>query len=193
MRDYLYLWHDPARRVLVCSGIEFGDVVRHIGATSGYVLLKHDFDDAVYDPASGFECATSDDVRGLDQRHIYRWGDVSWADYEGDSLPSLSDDSISELLFFRHKGRPLRNTAIPGLNNKFLAAGHDDGWFLKLFYVSWSDVRQLLSGLSLIDTFRDKQKLLAGDACSLFIDHAGASEELATEDIDSVLNRRLTP
>lgn len=46
MRHYLYIWHDPAERMLVASGIEFKDVIPALLDADGIVLRTGSAGDA---------------------------------------------------------------------------------------------------------------------------------------------------
>ncbi len=190
MRNYLYLWHDPEKRFLVTSGIEFKDIASRIGTDGGLLLLEHDYAEAVLDRSSRFEYIPSSQIEKLKNENIYKWGDIRWVDYSGDSFPMLSKQDMAELLYFRHTGEPFEHVRLPVLKNKFFACGHDDGWFLQLYYESWFDVIDLIDGLGFLRNIDIRTKVLSGDAGAFWIDDAGIKTEVATFDIDSILNRK---
>ena len=191
MRDYLYLWHDPTRHLLIASGIELKDLAPPASASGGFLLLTHDYADAIYDPTSKFEYVAASDIQSLINEDVYSWGDICWADYAGDSFPALTKRDVAELLYFEHTGELLDGRiALPGLGNRFLARGHDDGWFLSLYYDSWPTMIDLLDQLELLGSAEGRNKFLSGRSGAFWLDASGLVEEEATLDIDSLLNRR---
>ncbi|NQT15420.1 MAG: hypothetical protein HQ582_21870 [Planctomycetes bacterium] len=150
MRDYIYVYHEPENTRIVVSGIEFRDTLPELEPAGGVVLLRHDFADATYDAKSQFEFVTQVRLSQLAGDDIYGYGDFCWTDFGADvSLADLSDESIAELTFFAHQGRPLRSVAIPGLANRFLWWAHDDGWYARVFYRNWQIIESLLRRLML--------------------------------------------
>lgn len=148
MRNYLYLWRQPELKRLIASGIEFCDLVPELASAGGLVLLRHRFDEASFDPASGFDFVPADDISRLAADAISRYGDFSWADMgSGVELGGLSDQAVAELAFFGRKLRPLGQVEIPGLGNHFLCYGHDDGWYLRIWYARWEPVESMLRRL----------------------------------------------
>jgi len=191
MRDYLYFWHDSEHRYIVASGIELKDLAVCAGDDGGLLLLAHGYTEASFDFSSRFDYVQKDKLFLLKEVDAYTWGDICWIDYAGDSFPSLTPQDIAELLYFRHTGIPLGRISIPNLRNKFLFSGHDDGWFLKIFYESWVDVARLLVHLPLLQNIAVQDRVLDGRTGSFWIDLTGITEEDATSDIDSILNKRI--
>jgi hypothetical protein len=191
MRDYLYLWHDPGQRRVVASGIELKDLAECTGAGGGLLLLAHEYSEASFDFSSRFDYVPRNELALLKEVDAYAWGDICWTDYAGDSFPPLAPQDIAELLYFRHTGKPLGRVSFPSLRNKLLFSGHDDGWFLKIFNDLWPDVVELLAPLPLLQDLAVQDRVLDGRTGSFWIDQTGITEEEATYDIDSILNRRL--
>jgi hypothetical protein len=93
--------------------------------------------------------------------------------------------------------QPFGQIRIPGLGNRFLFYAHDDGWYLKLYYVHWSDIESLI------------QAIVEGHHVSM--DHTALSKEVRvgqsgfwftrsnivrlekTHDIDALLNSSKYP
>jgi hypothetical protein len=48
-------------------------------------------------------------------------------------------------LYYGHRGEPFGRPSIPSLRNRFLCYGHDDGWYLRLHYIAWRDVAEILA------------------------------------------------
>lgn len=146
MRDYLYLWNDPKNRRVVASGIQFADVVQGLAERlGGVVLLKHEYEDGIHDPATRLDYVGNEGVVGVCDQDTCSWGDLRWADFTGtpsakNPFPSLAKEGLAELLYFAHTAEPLRDVSIPGLGNRYLAAAHDNGWFLMLYYADWNVV-----------------------------------------------------
>jgi hypothetical protein len=159
VRNYLYLWHQPESKRLISSGIEFRDFIPELTTISGLVLVRHQYDEALLDPASGFEYVQADDLPRLAADDVYGYGDFCWADIGRDvELAGLSDQAIAELAFFGHMLRPFREVEIPGLDNRFLYYGHDDGWYARIFYHEWEPLGSILRRL-LPDVLPEEQAL----------------------------------
>lgn len=193
MRDYLYFWHEPKNQCVVTSGIEFKDVATHMGRSGGLLLLRHRCKAHSMDFAFGFDCAAGAELEQLCHEDIYSWGDIRWADYAHPNHPPdrMTKQDVAEVLYFGHCGEPFANIPIPSLNNRFLASGHDDGWYLKIYYSAWSNMAELLSQLKWNWSAEARARILAGVQCAVWIDTSGMTDEAATHDIDSVMSRCL--
>jgi hypothetical protein len=196
MRNYMYIWHDPDRRLITASGIEFRDFASTLCSNAGVVLLRHESEAAVRDFHSGFDYVPYMYIAELIAEDTYSWGDFVWTDYEiqqpstPDEFPALSPEEIAELLYFAHTARPLRQVAIPRLHNRFLLHGHDDGWLLRAYYSAWSDVADMLSSIIPKQLGEiDMSELLEGQ-CAYWLEGGATRKEMITNDIDSLLNAR---
>lgn len=145
MRDSLYLWHQPHPRRLICSGLEFRDLLPELRRSDALLLLRHEYANAEYDRRSGFDFVMGDDLGTLADDDIYSYGDFCWVDVRGGaSLSQLSDEGIADLTFFAHTRRPRRDIRVPELNNEFLWWSHDGAWYVSLYYTNWQAVGDLL-------------------------------------------------
>ena len=191
MRDYLYIWNDPEEHFIVASGIEFSDLMDHMGSNGGLVLLEHGLDWFTkyleQDSNSELIYVPQTQIHELAKEDIYSWGNFSWADYACESIAGLSDQEIAELLFFARMKRPLDRIALPALGNKFLCYIHDDGWYMKLYYSSWDDVAMLMGALH---PELDLTELHTGKS-AYWVSGSSIDIEEKTFDIDSILERRI--
>jgi hypothetical protein len=192
MRDYIYIWHDPKNRFVVASGIQLKDVAAAMSVNGGLILLVHDFADAFWDPSSRFDFVPNFRIEALQAEDAYRWGDVCWVDYDHKSFPTISKKDISDLLYFRHTGEPYQEIRMPSVGNRFLATGHDDGWYLKIYYTEWPDIVDILGDLPLLASKEAQSTILTGKSGAFWVDESGITEEEPTLNIDSLLNRRAT-
>jgi hypothetical protein len=148
MRDYLYLWNKPADSCLVASGVHFRDLLPELEGTGGLLLLRHGWDRASLEPQTRLDCVELADLSRLSKEDLYSYGDLIWADYGAEvAFEKVPKSSVAELLYFTHAAEPLRKPAIPGLRNRFLCYGHDDGWYMRLYYTRWRFVEPLLRRL----------------------------------------------
>lgn len=191
MRNYLYLWHDPAAQMMVASGIEFHDFLPILQDASGVLLLKGKAMVAQHDAQSGLLHVPRRHLAALASDDMASWGSHAWADYAGASLAGLDEAAVAEAKFFALQGAPMRQPQIAALRNRYLAYAHDDGWYLKLFYSDWGDVARWLAGAipATLGTL-DLPALRRGDD-GYWLKHGVVQAEIKTHDIDSVLNRRL--
>ena len=191
MRKYLYIWHVPEQHLIVASGIEFTDLVDHITLSSGLILLSHGYYNANYDKSSRFDFIEKNDIRELQSKDIYSWGDFCWVDYNSESFPKISKKEIAELLFFSHMAEPFENIIYSSLKNKFLCYSHDDGWFLKLYYKNWNDINALIKSLNISCNKDELIKSLISQRHAFWVHGDSIEKEETTFDIDSILNKRL--
>lgn len=148
MRNYLYIWHEPRINRVMMSGVHFADFLPSLQGVGGLLLLRHEFSDAHFDRATGFDSVQAEQIEELVQENLYNYGDFCWADYGPNSnYDRLSDEAIAELAFFRHIARPLRSVPVPGLGNRFLCYAHDDGWYASVYYSNWILIEELLQRL----------------------------------------------
>jgi hypothetical protein len=148
MRDYLYLWHEPQEKRLIASGIEFRDFVPSLQTVGGVVLLRHQFDEPSFDAASGLEFVRAASLARLADDDVYGYGDFCWVDFEREaSLADLDDPAVAALTFFAHAARPLGDVQVPGLGNRFLFHGHDDGWSARIYYSRWDAIDPIVDSV----------------------------------------------
>ena len=183
MRHYLYIWHDPAERMLVASGIEFKDVIPALLDADGIVLRTGSA--GTPRKAAGYQTLARQQLPALAHEDSHAWGSHAWADWRG-APPASVDADVATMLDHRGALRPPA-----ALRGRFLAFAHDDGWYLKLLYAAWGDVAALLAGaippaLGALDLDALRQ---GNDG--YWLQDGVLDLELSTHDIDSVLNRRL--
>lgn len=185
MRNYLYIWNSPAERFIVASGVEF----KHIGhSLNNIVLLKHEYGSANIDPESRLEYLTNENIQDLIEEEVYDYGDFCWAEFGSTPLKSFDDQTIAELLFFAHKGKILNESIFDRIDGRFLASSHDDGWYLKLYYREWTDVRRIIDMKILeLDVEPEMiEKIRSGDG-AYFLTSGSTIDCMRTYDIDSIL------
>lgn len=183
MRHYLYIWHDPAERMMVASGIEFKDVIPALLDADGIVLRKGGAGTA-RKPAA-WQSVTRQQLPALAPEDLYACGSHAWADYHG-APPASRDADVAAML--GHRGPP---GPLPALRGRFLAFAHDDGWYLKLFYADWGDVAALLAAAVAPALGALDMDALQRGGDGYWLQDGAVQAELKTHDIDSVLNRRL--
>jgi hypothetical protein len=191
MRNYLYLWHQPATHCLIASGIEFRDLIPELAGSGGVVLLRHQFDDASFDRASRLQFVQTNRLDELANDNVNSYGDFCWADFgPGVSIADLSDSSVAELMFFAHAARPLHSRSIPGLENHFLYYSHDDGWYARIFYRDWNllvpALHRLFGRLLNQQQIMQAIVLVQRGTCAYWCCEGAIAECEATEDIDSL-------
>lgn len=191
MRNYLYIWHNPKQQFLLASGIEFKDFLPYLSGRGGAVLLSHQSDFAQSDSLTGLNYSAAPDLTAVASENIHSWGNFVWADYDTLQFPSISDDEVAELLFFAHKARPLRKIAIEGLQNTLIAYAHDDGWYLRLYYSSWSHIEELLATMVPASLGKLSVSALLEGKSAFWLSGGNVVTEAQTEDVDAVLARHM--
>ncbi|MCA1859554.1 hypothetical protein LE191_05475 [Janthinobacterium sp. HSC-3S05] len=183
MRHYLYIWHDPAERMLVASGIEFKDCIAALGKADG-IVLRRGSAGTLKKPAA-WQTLMRQQLPALAHEDIHAWGSHAWADWQG-APPASPDADVAAMLGHHGALAPL-----PALRSRFLAFAHDDGWYLKLFYREWDDAAALLAGAIAPSLGTLDMEALQQGADGYWLQDGALQVELKTHDIDSVLNRRL--
>ncbi len=196
MRNYLYLWNRPAERTLVASGIEFRDFRPALAARGGVVLLRSRFGNPVVARPSRLRFVPADRMPELAACDIYGFGDFAWVDFAPGATPSeFSPEDVARLRRFAKHGQPEAAPAMVSVGNHFMAMAHDDGWFLRLSYLAWSNAEAVLRDvlLALVDeaTARATLDRLAREECAVWVRRNLVVSCSGTEDIDGVLNERL--
>lgn len=190
MRDYLYIWNDPKRQCIVASGIEFSDFGPGIQSACGLILLKHRAFDIVLDRCVGLDCLPIGTLSQLLAKNIYSWGDFYWVDFAPPELRTPSKQEVAELLYFAHMQEPLGDVQIGSIGNRFLAASHDDGWYLKCYYSSWAAMSAILENLPLLHERPQLLESIRSEPTALWITASVVEREERTFGIDSILNRK---
>ena len=191
MRDYLYLWHDVESRSIVASGLEFRDFLPALARSGGVLLIDYPVECGEWDAASSFEYVPADKLEMLAAETTPSCGNLVWADYPPQSVPSLGDEDVMQLLFVAHKGR-LAGTypILKSTGGRFLAYGHDDGWYLRLWYAARPDVERLLDSIIPPDWARPEFEAIWRGTSAYWLQAGQFDIEERTYDIDSVQNRQ---
>lgn len=183
----MYIWHEPAERMLVASGLEFRDVIPALAGAGGIVLRRGGAGTARQ--AAAWQALAPQQLPALAHEDMHAWGSHAWADWQADChgrRPACLDGDVAAMLDHQGACAPL-----PALRGRFLAFAHDDGWYLKLLYAAWDDAARLLAGaippaLGTLD-----MDALEQGSDGYWLQDGTLQVELKTHDIDSVLNRRL--
>lgn len=142
-RDLIYVSSENQNNCFYSYGIEFNEFMNCVqNRPENLLLLKHNFDNALWNQHSRFEYVTKQEINELIEDYVYGYGDFCWVDFSNEEeLDALSSTQIAELLFFSHLARPLHS--LPKL--RFAYYAHDDGWFNKLYVTNQPDYEILLS------------------------------------------------
>jgi hypothetical protein len=111
--------------------------------------------------------------------------------YNTETFPNIPKMEIAELLYFGHQGEPFDEIRIPSLKNNYLYYAHDDGWFLRLYYINWDDIVQLIDSIEFSFDQEKLANLLSTSSNAYWISVGSFEEEEPTFDVDMVLNKRL--
>jgi hypothetical protein len=144
IRDLIYVSSEHQNNYCFYSyGIEFHEFMNCVhNRPENLLLLKHNFDNPLWNPHSRFDYVTKQEINELIDDYVYGYGDFCWTDFsKEEDLNALSNTQIAELLFFSHLARPLQN--VPKVRFAYFA--HDDGWFNKLYVTDLHDYEILLS------------------------------------------------
>lgn len=190
LAPYLYIWNDPSSGSLVASGLHFRDFAPALDNGRGVVLLKHASIKARKNQISGYAYVDAAGISQLATEDIYSWGDFYWADCTLVDLPEIPLEDLSSLSHFSVAASPLHSARIKSLENNLLVAAHDDGWYVRIFYVSWDPIRRIV--LSRVPTMtEDEMGILESGAAGLWVQNGIISVEEKTFNVDVVINRQL--
>lgn len=144
IRDLIYVnGNDFDSKCFYSYGIEFYEFMSCVhNRPENLILLKHNFDNAQWNPHSRFDYVTSQEISELIDDNVYGYGDFCWVDFNNEEdLDKLTKLQIAELLYFGHLAKPLHD--IPKV--RFAYYAHDDGWFNKLYVTMLEDYEMILS------------------------------------------------
>lgn len=184
MRDYLYIWNDPRNNFIVASGIEFKDLAKAVPHKSLW-LLGDDFTGDISWP-SRFTHVDKKAERRLLKENIYGYGDFTWADSLYGQKVELSDLEIAKLAYFKQCTTPYGELECPSIGNQFLVFAHDDGWFLKMYYSSFENMRTVLTKMKISDTIT---QMIENGQKAVYIDRVDTEAVERTLDVDSVMSK----
>lgn len=190
MQEYLYVWNDVETGSIVASGLSFSDLISSLDNVAGVILLRHHSEVATCDLNSSLMYVDGEKMESLLSEDIYSWGDFYWIDYSLGDLSSMNKSSISEIEYFSKNATPMNAAGISGLNNKYMAAAHDDGWFVRLYYSSWDAVVKLFASRSPELTNDQVESLRTGEG-AFWIQNGSVVNEEKTFNVDAVINRNL--
>jgi len=191
MRDYLYIWHDTAKQMIVASGIEFRDLIPYLKTRGGVVLIEHRSETAFLDRDSGFHFASRSGLLKLSEEDAASWGEFAWVDYAAEAFPLIPAEEIAELLYFGHKAMPLRRAVLPSLGNQFMGFAHDGDWYLRLYYANWKQMADLLIACASERLGSLSISELQKGVHGFWLRGGRVDDEEMTHDVDRVLDRRL--
>ncbi|RHW34860.1 hypothetical protein D1B31_19550 [Neobacillus notoginsengisoli] len=146
VRDLIYVHlNQPAQYVMSC-GIEFREFAAAFSEFANHLLLlKHQFDDGDFNRHTRFEYVPRERIGKLAREDIHAYGDFCWVDFaEEEGLNELNGQEIAELLYLGHLKHHLRTPFYNQLDNRFVYLAHDDGWFNKTYYRSFTDFFSML-------------------------------------------------
>jgi hypothetical protein len=197
VRDYLYLWIDRPRRCLVASGIELRDCCHALGPGRGVLLLRHSAEEVEQDTSSGLDYVGPSGLAALCEEDAYQWGDLAWVDFAGQRPGPLTKRDVAALLYAAHRAEPLGARRFRGLGNRFLAFGHDDGWYLRIHFTSWSAISALVvplvARIASPQVAAQSMARLVDSRTALWLEHGKARSVSRTHDVDRILDARLRP
>ncbi|MCL6604579.1 MAG: hypothetical protein K6T94_17075 [Paenibacillus sp.] len=143
-RDLIYITcSDLKSKCFYSYGIEFNEFMSCVhNRPENLILLKHNFDNAQWNPHSKFDFVTSEEICELIEDNVYGYGDFCWVDFDHEEdLNKMTKLQIAELLFFGHLAKPLHEIPM----RRFAYYAHDDGWFNKHYVSRLKDYEVLLS------------------------------------------------
>ncbi|WP_314589199.1 hypothetical protein [Paenibacillus terrigena] len=144
IRDLIYVsGNEIDNKCFYSYGIEFYEFMSCVDKRpENLILLKHNFDNAMWNQHSRFDYVSSLEINDLIEDYVYGYGDFCWVDFNTkEDLDQLSKQQIAELLFFGHLAKPLNE--IPKV--RFAYYAHDDGWFNKLYVTKLEDYEIIIS------------------------------------------------
>lgn len=128
-------------KYVLSYGIEFNEFLQVNSEKIPYaLLLQHKFDHTHFNLHTRLEYTDREQLQILQMEDVYGFGDFCWLDFEEEaSLEQLDGQEIAELLYMGHFKDHLHIPFYEKLNNQFVYLAHDDGWYNKIYYRSWTD------------------------------------------------------
>lgn len=151
---FTYIKIDDQENRIRTSGVSWSDFYWGIQPKPQNLLILDgnplwDLDekyDYLYHPALGFEYVSADQMEAISHAKVDHTGNFSCIDIAqlGD-LDHITNDELSELLFFSHKVQPLRQISIGSLQNRWLYHSHDDDWSAWIYMRQIEDYRNVIN------------------------------------------------
>ena len=73
------------------------------------------------------------------------YGDFNMVDFDDESkLSCVTNSELAELLFMRHKCKPIKSYKIESLQNRFAYLCHDDDYYVKIYMERLDDYKKVV-------------------------------------------------
>jgi len=134
---FCYIQINEEENYVNTSGMTFNEFYEGIQVKPNNILILKGYPGDRYcqfDNKTDLEYVTSDNIKDFAQTNVYDYGDFYWLDFKSiDSLKSISDLELAEILFLAHKAKPVKTFRFGCLNNQYVYCCHDDSWSVKVY------------------------------------------------------------
>lgn len=188
MRNYLYIWNDPDKNRLILSGVEYIDMIPLL-SNRNILLLRSNGLDSYDCDVSRFEYL--DEEQKIESfKEDVNFGDYYWLDFERHSPSSLNKNEISQLLYANHmRSDFFSDCFFKSLKNDYVYQGHDDGFYLALYYRNKNIAKKAASHfLELSNNKILTIETVLNSNLSYWITNEDILELEKTHDIDHIMN-----
>jgi len=189
VEGYLYIWNDVESNSVVISGVNFSKLIPILSDSEGIILIKHYSEVASFYSNLSLSYVSSKNLHSLTGEDIYSWGDFYWLDYSTNDFSLIEKDVLSEIKYFSDNAMPMKSANIKGVGNRYIAAAHDDGWYVRLFYACEDALEKLIDVVAFELSGEQKNSLRQGDA--FWIQNGIIRQVQKTFDVDAVINLNL--
>ncbi|TDQ40476.1 hypothetical protein [Aureibacillus halotolerans] len=144
-KTLFYVLSHPEQNMLFTHGMTFKDFHSHsLYPLSQLLLLASEGGQTDVNLHTLLPLINEDTLHLLHEQK--EGGRLCWVDFDDiDSVNSLSDNELANLLFLGHKMSPVRSAFSPVLHNRFAFLTHYDGFLNKLYYKQSKDFTYFLS------------------------------------------------
>ena len=151
MRKKVYVKIDFIEQTVVCSGIGFGEFIKHSPKSiENLMSINMGHKTILLDSTMerGFELFEGCEmIRTLTKENLYLLGTLCFVDYnKHHNLHKLTEEQVAELLYMGHTFKPLHSPFFDSIENHFCYPSHDDGWYTKIFCRELSDMVMIFLG-----------------------------------------------
>jgi len=144
---FSYIKIDRQNGFVFASGISFNEFYNGIELKPPNLLLLEGYTlESILNKNLFLEHISSEKIEEFSKSNVYDLGNFCCMDFpEPIALSNVSNDELAEMLYFAHKGEPLKSFHINGLQNRFAYISHDDNWWAKVYMKNVEDYKAILN------------------------------------------------
>jgi hypothetical protein len=137
---------DLTNNFIWASGISWNEFYNGIEAKPKNILLLAGYpEQASFCNELNLEYITDEQMSSFVDSEVYGYGDFYWVDFCDESvLSDVNNSELADLLFMRHKNKPMQSYKIVSLQNRYAYLCHDDDYYVKIYMDHVEDYKKVV-------------------------------------------------